>query len=352
MSETSHVLGLPFIQPAQAQKHVTHNEALRTLDAIVQLAVLDQDQTSPPATPNLGDRHIVASGATSSWSGKDGQIAFFDDGGWIFFSPQVGWQTYVVADGGTFVWDGSAWSAVVGGPSVPESVDTLGVNATANVTNRLTVSSEATLLTHAGTDHRLVVNKSSLSDTASLLFQSNWTGHAEMGLSGAADFSIRVSPDGSSFVDAVRIDAATGVVVVPEGVSFGDDALSVYLQGTWIPRLTIGGTDSGISYAAQNGWFTQIGNSVNLTAELTLSDAGTGTGQIEISDLPVTPGASGAVGQIAIETGALGLNHPICRLNASGNIGLFDQGTTGATALTDANLSNEMSLTISLRYSV
>jgi hypothetical protein len=50
MSDTSHILGLPYIQPAQAQKHVTHNEVLRVLDALVQLSVEDRDQTAPPAT--------------------------------------------------------------------------------------------------------------------------------------------------------------------------------------------------------------------------------------------------------------------------------------------------------------
>lgn len=36
-------LNLPYIAAAQAQKHVTHNEALRALDAIIQLSVLDRD---------------------------------------------------------------------------------------------------------------------------------------------------------------------------------------------------------------------------------------------------------------------------------------------------------------------
>ncbi len=41
--EQSANLQLPYIMPSQAQKHVTHNEAIRTLDALVQLAVLDRD---------------------------------------------------------------------------------------------------------------------------------------------------------------------------------------------------------------------------------------------------------------------------------------------------------------------
>ena len=50
MDATSN-LSLPFIMAAQAQKHVTHNEALRALDAVVQLMVLDKDLDSPPGSP-------------------------------------------------------------------------------------------------------------------------------------------------------------------------------------------------------------------------------------------------------------------------------------------------------------
>ena len=52
----------PYILAAQAQKHVTHNEALRLLDGLVQLSVLDRDLTAPPGSPADGDRYIVASG--------------------------------------------------------------------------------------------------------------------------------------------------------------------------------------------------------------------------------------------------------------------------------------------------
>ena len=50
MTDTAN-LGLPCIEGSQAQKHVTHNEALRILDTLVQLAVQDRDLTAPPATP-------------------------------------------------------------------------------------------------------------------------------------------------------------------------------------------------------------------------------------------------------------------------------------------------------------
>ena len=75
MSDTSTHLGLPYLLAAQAQKHVTHNEALRLLDAMVQLSVLDRTRTTPPASPADGDRHLVASGATALWAGWDLNIA-------------------------------------------------------------------------------------------------------------------------------------------------------------------------------------------------------------------------------------------------------------------------------------
>ena len=44
-------LSLPYLATAQAQKHVTVNEALSQLDGLVQLSVLDRDLASPPGSP-------------------------------------------------------------------------------------------------------------------------------------------------------------------------------------------------------------------------------------------------------------------------------------------------------------
>ena len=83
MSDTTSNLLLPYILAAQAQKHVTHNEALRLLDGLVQLAVLARDLTAPPASPSEGDRYIVASGSTGDWSGWDLNVALWTDGAWL-----------------------------------------------------------------------------------------------------------------------------------------------------------------------------------------------------------------------------------------------------------------------------
>ena len=102
-------LALPYILPGQAQKHVTHNEALRLLDAMVQLSVLDRTRTAPPASPTEGDRHLVAAGAIGAWDGWDGSIAFRVDGAWIRLIPRPGWQTWVEAESTPLIRTDSAW---------------------------------------------------------------------------------------------------------------------------------------------------------------------------------------------------------------------------------------------------
>mgnify|MGYP000129379182 FL=1 len=125
MSDTTTHLGLPYLMAAQAQKHVTHNEALRLLDAMVQLAVLDRTRTAPPASPADGDRHLVAPGATGLWAGWDLNVAFWVDGAWIRLVPRPGWLVWVADEGVFLVWSGSSWAAVGEPRDVLDSVFSL-----------------------------------------------------------------------------------------------------------------------------------------------------------------------------------------------------------------------------------
>jgi len=90
----------------------------------------------------------------------------------------------------------------------------LGVNTSADTTNRLSVKSPASLFDHAGSDHHLKVNKAADTDTASLLFQTGYSGRAEFGTTGDDNFRIKVSPDGTAWTEALTIDKATGRVGV------------------------------------------------------------------------------------------------------------------------------------------
>jgi hypothetical protein len=246
-------LKLPYIMPSQAQKHVTHNEALRMIDALVQPAVLDRDRSAPPAAPAEGDRHIVAAGATGEWAGRSGQIAAFQDGAWMFYAPAAGWQAWVAAEANLFIHDGSGWAPLATGGMAGE-VPSLGINATADAVNRLAVSSEATLFDHAGTDHRMKVNKAAAGDTASFLFQTDYSGRAEFGLAGSDDFSVKVSADGSAWKTALAVAAASGKVAFPQGLAA---PLAVAQGGT--------GVATGIEALGSLGLRYGVGNIDNNT---------------------------------------------------------------------------------------
>lgn len=209
-------LSLPYILAAQAQKHVTHNEAVRALDAVVQLAVLDRDLTAPPGSPADGERYIVGPGATGAWSGQESTVAAWQDGSWLFYAPVEGWLAWVADEDVLVAWDGSGWSIV--GSGTDAQFDTLGVNATADATNKLAVASDASLFGHNGSDHQLKVNKAADGDTASVLFQTNFSGRAEFGLTGDDDFHMKVSPDGSAFHEGIVIDKSDGSVAMPNGI--------------------------------------------------------------------------------------------------------------------------------------
>lgn len=98
MAETSLRLLLPYLQAAQAQKHVTHNEALRRLDGLVNLTVEDRSRSVPPANPAEGAAYLVAAGATGLWAGWSGDIAIWADGAWMRLSARIGWRIWVIAE--------------------------------------------------------------------------------------------------------------------------------------------------------------------------------------------------------------------------------------------------------------
>jgi hypothetical protein len=97
------------LQPAQAQKHVTVNEALTRLDGIVQLTLMSTNQTTPPGVVIDGACYGVPFGGVNEWSGHDGEIAIGSNGGWDFVGPQRGWRAVVFDRGVSALHDGTVW---------------------------------------------------------------------------------------------------------------------------------------------------------------------------------------------------------------------------------------------------
>lgn len=103
--------GLPMVMPAQAQKHVTVNEAFARLDAVAQLRVISSSLQWPPESSAEGASYLVPSGASGEWQDKAGQIAVWSNGGWIYLEPKVGWRAWDESVAGHTMYDGTGWLA-------------------------------------------------------------------------------------------------------------------------------------------------------------------------------------------------------------------------------------------------
>lgn len=213
MSTQTPRLALPLLAASQAQKHVTHNEALMSLDRHGHLAVKDATRTSPPTLPAEGDRHVIATPSSGVWAGREGQIACFDDGGWTFLAPRDGWVVWIAAEERLCVYVSGQWRDIK-----VRVADRFAVNTEPNPTDRIAVAGQSALFTHEGGDTRVKINKASAGATASLVFQNGYAGRAEMGLAGDDDWRIKVSADGTSWMEGLIVRRNTGRVRFPCGV--------------------------------------------------------------------------------------------------------------------------------------
>jgi hypothetical protein len=337
MMDQSANLNLPYIMPSQAQKHITHNEAIRGLDALVQLAVLDRDLAAAPASPADGASYIVAAGATGAWAGKSNQIAAFQDGGWLFYAPRTGWRAWIADESLLVAWNGSSW--IIAGQSL-NPAPLVGVNATADATNKLAVKSDAILLshddvTHGSGDVRTTLNKSAAARTASFVFQDAYSARAEFGLTGDDDFHLKVSPDGANWTEALVAHAASGNIGVGTAVPARrlsvqvDDASNALVS----PLLRLGHTTTGapatgigvgmeFEVETATGGNTEIGMKLDAVATnvsgaaesfdfvLSLMDGGAAAGEAfrvkSNGRLNLAAGSTASNGTVATTLGSLG----------------------------------------------
>jgi hypothetical protein len=102
---------LPLLAVAQAQKEVTHNEALTLLDALVHAAIEAGPQADPPAEPAEGRCWLVGTTPTGDWAGEGGKIALWTAGGWRFVAPRAGMRAARLSDGAWLRFDGESWIA-------------------------------------------------------------------------------------------------------------------------------------------------------------------------------------------------------------------------------------------------
>lgn len=111
MSDASDRFALPLLHAGQAQKEITHNEALQLIDMLMRPYAESASLTVPPGGETAGESWIVAAGASGAWAGQDGNLALMTSGGWRFVVPEAGLKVFVADTGAASVFDGSAWVA-------------------------------------------------------------------------------------------------------------------------------------------------------------------------------------------------------------------------------------------------
>lgn len=225
MSENSTRLKLPFIQPAQAQKHVTHNEAIELLDVIVNLRLEVIGETVPPNSPDEGACWFIGDNPTGDWDNHQGEIAAFLNGGWLYVTPKEGWSAWDVENEKLRVFKSTDWEFVL--PNRLDNFEGFGVNAISDATNRLSVSAPASLFSNEGSDHRLTINKASETDTTSIVFQSDFVGKAELGLIGNNNLALRVSDDGTNWSTALTVSESENRATIADCLRLAPSATPI-----------------------------------------------------------------------------------------------------------------------------
>jgi hypothetical protein len=106
---------LPLLAAGQAQKEITHNEALLAIDRWLHAAVVSRSVMAPPEAAQPGDCYIVGSEAAAEWQGRQAALAMFDGFGWTLSTPRNGCLAWVGDERLLVVFDDGRWHAI-GGP--------------------------------------------------------------------------------------------------------------------------------------------------------------------------------------------------------------------------------------------
>lgn len=108
MEETAR-WAMPLLFAGQAQKEITHNEALVLIDALLHGRVESADLDTPPGAPAIGQCWIVADFAAGAWAGQAGMVALWTEGGWRFVAPRAGLSLTVADRDHALFFDGTEW---------------------------------------------------------------------------------------------------------------------------------------------------------------------------------------------------------------------------------------------------
>ncbi len=111
MAEATQRLGFPFIQVGQAQKDVTHNEALVRLDGLLHLTVASRSSDAPPISPIVDQYWIVGAAASGDWLAHENELARWTGSVWQFAQPVSGMVAWIEDEAIIAVYGAGIWYA-------------------------------------------------------------------------------------------------------------------------------------------------------------------------------------------------------------------------------------------------
>lgn len=363
-------LALPYLAAGQMQKHVTLNQALTRLDALVQAAAVSRTTAAQPAAPDDGDLYILPEYAEgAAWDGRPaGALMRFEAGGWTTVPVSDGMVAVVLDAGELVVRHEGDWRPLGGLLGEVQQLTRLGLGATADADNPFAAKLNKALWTALETgsggdgDLRLTFNKQGAGDVLSLLFQSGYGGRAELGLIGDDDLRLKVSDDGSTWHEALSVDRATGRMTTTLGALRSEDTV-LTADGSWtapvwarrVEVLCVGGGGAGGQFGAAGtdrfggggggagGVSLAVWPAAALTGALTVTVGAGGLGggsntvgqsgeasSLSMGGVALLTGAGGQGGSPTGTGGAGGIGAPVS--NGGGASLLVATGQTGGAA--------------------
>lgn len=127
---------LPYLFVGQAQKEITHNEALIRIDAILN-PVIQKIETVAPVNLTLDDSGkcwLIGPSASGQWASKENQIAYWTGGSWRYLELPIGAAIFNIDQGVSITKTDTGWYtptniADVTGGTVVDSQSRIAINA-------------------------------------------------------------------------------------------------------------------------------------------------------------------------------------------------------------------------------
>ncbi|MFN7038699.1 MAG: DUF2793 domain-containing protein [Alphaproteobacteria bacterium] len=225
MSYTSN-LKLPLLKSNQPQKELLINESFIALDALIGKGAISRVLTTPPINPNIGDLYIIANKAKDVWSEKEGYLACFISD-WKYIEPHEGMQIWVNNEAKQYIYTEGHW---VSNNDILKEIPALAIGCRADPNHKLAVKADSILFDAVEDGPRIYINKKADNGFASFLFQSDYMGKAEFGLTGEDDFALKVSKDGKDFHESFIVDSRNGNFILKGNVIGVEQAISVNVE--------------------------------------------------------------------------------------------------------------------------